>query len=252
MARPLPFLKRSLALLAVFIVLFFLFDDIIMPRYVQQGETTYVPDVVGMETEAALRVLEGAGLEGKEAEIRPDKTYPEGAVAMQIPPAGSEVKFGRGVYLTVSGGETLVRVPALRGRSVRDATLALEQIGLEIGEITYQISTRFPENTVIDQSIAEGTNVKGGSAVNVTASQGVSADRIPVPDVTRKSMTEAERILLQSGLTPGAITYQVNNDFLPNTVIDQFPRSGAFIARGEPVQLFVTQRSDRQETPFEN
>ncbi|HEX9614397.1 MAG TPA: PASTA domain-containing protein, partial [Bacteroidota bacterium] len=242
-----PLLKHSLIVFAALLVLFFLVDDIIMPRYVQQGETTYVPDVIGMETDEALRVLEAAGLEGKEAEIRPDKTYPEGTVAMQIPPAGAEVKYGRGVYLTVSGGETLVRVPALRGRSVRDATLALEQVGLKVGEITYQVSTQFPENTVIGQSIPEGTNVRGASSVSMLASQGASADRIPVPNLTRKSLSEAERILLQAGLTPGSITHQVNNDFLPNTVIDQFPRYGGFLARGESVQLFVTQRQEEQE-----
>lgn len=248
-ANFIPFLKKFLAVLAVFLVLFFLVDDIVMPRYVQQGETTYVPEVIGMETEEALRILKEAGLEGKEAEVRPDKNYPEGTVAVQTPPAGSEVKFGRGVYLTISGGEALVVVPSLRGRSLRDATLALERFGLKAGTVTYQVSTQFPENTVMDQSIADGTNVRSGTAVAITVSQGPSSDRVPVPNVTRKSLTEAERLLQQAGLTMGSITYQVNNAFLPNTVIDQYPRQGAFAVRGEAIQLFVTQRGDQ---PLEN
>jgi len=241
--------KRSLIFFGIVLILFFLMDDIIMPRYVQQGETTHVPEVVGMETEEALQMLADAGLEGKEAEVRPDKNYPEGTVAAQTPPSGAEVKFGRGVYLTISGGETLVTIPSLRGRSLRDAILALERFGLKTGETTYQVSTQFPENTVINQSPAQGTNVKGGTTVSITVSQGASVDRVPVPNVTRKSLGEAERLLLQAGLTVGNITLQVNNDFLPNTVIEQYPRQGTFAVRGEAIQLFVTQRG---EQPLEN
>ncbi|MEX2117103.1 MAG: PASTA domain-containing protein [Bacteroidota bacterium] len=245
----LSFGKRGLILFGILLILFFLVDNIVMPRYVQQGETTHVPEVVGMETEEALRILAEAGLEGKEAEMRPDKNYPEGTVAAQTPLSGAEVKFGRGVYLTISGGETLVTVPSLRGRSLRDAVLSLERFGLKTGETKYQVSTQFPENTVIDQFPGQGANVKSGTRVSITVSQGAIADRVPVPNVTRRSLGEAERLLLQAGLTVGIITMQVNNDFLPNTVIDQYPRQGTFAVRGEAIQLFVTQRG---EQPLEN
>jgi serine/threonine-protein kinase len=241
--------KRTFVFFGIILILFFLMDDIVMPRYVQQGETTHVPEVVGMEVEEALKIIAEAGLEGKEAEVRPDKNYPEGTVAAQTPPSGAEVKFGRGVYLTISGGETLVTVPSLRGRSLRDAQLALERFGLKAGETTYKVSTQFPENTVIDQYPAQGASVKSGASVSITVSQGPIADRVPVPNLTKKSLGEAERLLLQAGLTVGNVTLQVNNDFLPNTVIDQYPRHGTFAVRGEAIQLFVTQRG---EQPLEN
>lgn len=240
----LPLFKRLAIVAAIALVLFFVMDDVVMPRYVQQGQTTNVPDVVGLQADEAIRILEEAGLEGKKAEIRPDKRFPEGSVTVQTPPAGAEVKFGRGVYLTISGGETLIDVPALRGRSVRDAALALERYGLKLGEIQYKVSPQFPENTVIEQSVAENTKVRSGTVIAVVVSQGPSADRVPVPNVVRRSFSEAERILLQAGLTIGNITYQINNEMLPNTVIDQYPRSGSFASAGQPVELFVTQRGD--------
>ncbi|MEP0822065.1 MAG: PASTA domain-containing protein [Ignavibacterium sp.] len=248
--RFLSFLKRSSLVLLVAVAVFFIMDDIVMPRYVQQGETTYVPDVVGLPEEAAIQKIEAAGLEPKVAEIRPDKVNPEGTVSLQTPPAGAEVKFGRGVYLTLSGGETPATVPALRGRSIRDARLALEQVGLKIGEMTYEVSAQFPENTVMGQSVPAGTTVRSGTPVSLVVSQGPSADRLPVPNVIRKSLAEAERLILQAGFTIGNVTYQANNDILPNTVIDQYPREGNFAARGEPVQLFVTRRADTP--PLEN
>ncbi|MBI4417473.1 MAG: PASTA domain-containing protein [Ignavibacteriales bacterium] len=244
------FVKRTSLVLIMALAVFFIMDDIVMPRYVQQGETTYVPNVVGLSEEASIRALEEAGLKPKVAEIRPDKNHPEGTVSLQTPAGGSEVKFGRGIYLTISGGETPATVPALRGRSIRDARLALERFGLRIGELTYEVSTQFPENTVIDQSIPSGTTVHSGTTVSLTVSQGPSADRLPVPSVIRKSLTEAERLILRAGFTIGNITFQVNNDILPNTVIEQYPREGNFAPRGEAIQLFVTQRAEKP--PMEN
>ncbi len=230
-------------LLAVFL---FLLDSIIMPLYVQQGNTTRVPNVTGLPLQEALQTLENTGLEGKEAEIRLDRRYPVGTVAAQVPPPNSEVKFGRGVYLTVSGGEPQVVVPSLRGRSIRDASLTLEGAGLTLGSITYQVSTAFPENTVIEQSIMEGTKVSSSTLVHVTVSQGPSADRVPVPSVIRRTLTEAERIILQSGLVVGKVTYQPSPDLLPNTVIDQVPREGSFLSLGKAVDLYVASRPEER------
>lgn len=245
----LPALRKLAITGGILVILFFIFDDIIMPRYVRQGETTTVPNVIGMKVENALKMLSDSGLTGKESEIRPDKNYPEGTVAVQTPVAGEVVKYGRGIYLTVSGGETLNSVPTLRGKSIRDATLTLERYGLQLGIVTYQVSTEFPENTIIDQSIAEGTKVKAGTPIAVVASQGPSSDRVPVPDVTRKSLTEAERLLQKAGLKVGTITFQVSTTLLPNTVVDQYPRAGGFSSASEAVDLFVTQKPEQQTNP---
>ena len=165
-------------------------------------------------------------------------------VAVQNPTAGAEVKFGRNVYLTVSGWEMLVLVPSLRGKSIRDGTFTLERFGLNLGEIAYQVSQDFPENTIVDQGIPSGVNVRKGSRINIIVSQGRSVDRLPVPKVIMKTLTEAERIVLQQGFRVGNITYQINLDLLPNTVIDQYPRGGELAASGTAIDFFVAKRTD--------
>lgn len=232
--------------MAGFLVLFILVDDVVMPWYVEQGRTTTVPDVIGLPKEEALKRLENQGLIGKEFETRQDKQYPVGTVAQQNPLPGIEVKYGRGVYLTISGGEPHVSVPSLRGRSLRDAALALERFGLSLGRVDYEVSMNFPENTIIEQGIAEETKVPTGTQVPVIVSQGKSADRIPVPNVMRKSLVEAEKIILQLNLKVGNITFQPHPDLLPNTVIEQFPRSGSFVAVGQAIDLFVAQKPERR------
>jgi len=64
------------------------------------------------------------------------------------------VKHGRRVYLTLSGGEVMAIVPQLRGRSMRDAKFALERYGLQLGSISFEPSTLYPENTIVAQSFS--------------------------------------------------------------------------------------------------
>jgi len=239
-------LKISGISLGILLILFLLVNSIIMPLYTQQGRTTKVPVVVGLKLENAKEVLSQAGLTPREADTRIDKQYPIGTVALQNPSAGSEVKFGRGVYLTISGGEPLVKVPSLRGKSLRDARFTLERTALSLGNIIYQQSDEFPENTIIDQAFSEGTEVKNGSKIDVTVSQGSSSNKFPVPNVTLKSLTEGQRVLLQIGFRVGTIGYKLSSDLLPNTILDQNPKAGELISLDQPVNLVVAQQPEKK------
>ncbi|HTP12252.1 MAG TPA: PASTA domain-containing protein [Bacteroidota bacterium] len=242
------YLKQGGVVLAIFLVLLFVVNNLVMPYYVQQGKTTKVPSVVGENVDRALITLRQAGLTPRVAETRIDKQIPIGSVALQNPPGGSEVKFGRGVYLTVSGGEPLVDVPSLRGKSLRDARFTLERTALVLGTIQYRTSAEFPENTIIDQAIPEGTEVKNGSRIDVTVSQGRDSTKTPVPNVTMKSLVEAQKLLDQTGYKIGTVTYRMNPDLLPNTVLDQLPKGGELLSLGQPVSLIVSQKGEVKDS----
>jgi beta-lactam-binding protein with PASTA domain len=158
-------LKKPAIILGILIVVFYLFNNIIMPRYVQRGKTTKVPNVVGKPLDQAIKMLSDAGLVGKKAETRTDKQYPEGTVVVQTPPSEAEVKFGRGIYLTVSGGEPLVVVPGLRGLTLRAATFSLEKSSLALGTVKYELSEEYPQGNVIDQDIPENSKVPNGKVI---------------------------------------------------------------------------------------
>ena len=128
---------------------------------------------------------------------------------------------------------------------MRDARFTLERTALAVGNIVYQQSEEFPENTIIEQAIAEGTQVKNGSRIDVTVSQGRSSNKLPVPNVTMKSLTEAQKILGDIGFKVGAIAYKVSSDLLPNTVVDQSPNAGELLSLDQQVNLVVTQQSDK-------
>ncbi len=234
--------RRWAILLGLFVVAFFVVDDIVMPLYTAQGHSTTVPSVLGMTVGEAKEAIRSAGLVPREAETRPDKTYRVGTVAFQNPPPDAMVKYGRGIYLTISGGEVLVLVPTLRGKSLREATFTLERAGLRIGEVRYEPSDESFMNTVISQTIEPERKVRAGTSVGVLVSQGKVGEQRAVPNVTGRSLTEARKLLLQAGFVVGTISYQASLDLLPNTIIDQYPRPAEMARYGQTVDLFVAQK----------
>jgi beta-lactam-binding protein with PASTA domain len=226
------------------LIFFFLFDSILMPLYVQKGKTTKVPDVIGLSLEDAKQKIKEAGLDPKEAEYKNDKRYKIGTVILQNPIAESEVKRDRGVYLTISGGEELVDVPNLKGKSVREAAFNLENYNLKLGTISYEPSEEMFANTIIRQEIQPGSKIRSGNIINVTVSQGRSPDKHPVPDVSLKTLNEAEKILTDTGFRIGKTTYQTNIDILPNTILEQYPRAGELLQLGQPIDLIIAQKTD--------
>jgi len=230
---------RALWVLGGLLALFLLLNYVLLPMYVNHGSRHAVPRVVGLPFYEAKTVLDTARLTAVQGDTRPDPQYPAGTVTSQNPLPGAVVKEGRHVYLTLSGGEVLVGVPVLRGKSTRDARFALERNGLKLGEIAYENSDSFPENTIIDQSVRSDTKVAKGTFVGVTVSRGRGDHEVVVPSLIGKTLTEAEKLLEAAGLKVGIVTSQPSFNLLPNTIVDQFPRPGETAKPGSEVDLFV-------------
>jgi len=243
--------RRTLVMILGGIVASFVtLDKVVMPWYVDHGVTHQVPSVLGLDMDHAIEILQSAGLEAVQSETKPDPKARMGTVTAQNPPPDASVKQGRRVYLTVSGGEVLVQVPKLRGLSVRDARFALERAGLYLGVVNYAASETLFENTIIEQSFSSGEKIPKGSAVGVIVSSGMASKELRVPDLTGKTVAEAEKILAKEGLKVGRITYETGLNLIPNTIVDQFPRPQEQVSGGTVIDLFVA-RLDRgkEEVP---
>ncbi|MEX0736612.1 MAG: PASTA domain-containing protein, partial [Bacteroidota bacterium] len=125
-----------------------------------------------------------------------------------------------------------------------DATFTLERSGLTFGSMRYEPSDEYPQGTVIDQNVAEGTKVSANHVIDVVVSMGKSGERVQIPDVLRRSYSDAERLIIQAGLKIGNVTYQLSVDLLPNTVMDQYPRPGDLVLPGQPIDLFVSKKAE--------
>ncbi|HXX63288.1 MAG TPA: PASTA domain-containing protein [Bacteroidota bacterium] len=242
-----PWFRKLVLILAVALLLFILVNDVAMPLYVNHGGTFTVPNVTGLPLAQASALLEQSGFQPIEADHRPDPDRPPGTVIYQNPVSQSVVKHGRRVYLTVSGGEISVIVPQLRGRSMRDAKFALERYGLNLGSISYEASSGYPENTIVAQSVPADSRIGRGARINITVSSGSELGGVSVPNVTGKTVNEAEKILQSQGLNVGDISYQLSYELIPNTVVEQFPRAGETVPGGHKIALFVVKAGKPSE-----
>lgn len=240
-----PIVKKILIVFAAVIVLLILFDNLLLPWYVSSPETE-VPNVVGLTEDAAFERLEGADFEPVISDTTFDAKYVKGSIVFQNPEAKAVVKTGRRVHLYLSGGEPVVRVPSLKGKSLRDAKLSLERLGLKLGFVD-EVSSGNPRNMIFDQQYALGTPLKKGETVGVTVSIGQEGGTITVPDLIGKSLVEVQKILADSSLVIGKINYQRSFSLLPNTILDQYPSKGTKVNPGNAVDLFVTKTTETDE-----
>ena len=248
-----PLVKKLLIFLGIFISFILVFNFILMPLYVS-GSEVVVPNVIGMTQEEAVKTLEDDDFNPSIADTSFGVSLPPGSIFLQKPEAGKLVKEGRTVYLFISGGEQVISVPLLKGKSVRDARLSLERVGVKLGTIEEHASTQ-PKDMVFDQQFAEGTRIRKGQSVSISVSIGKGDGEIVVPDLIGKSLSEATRIISDSLLTVGKINYQISSTLLPNTVLDQYPAPGNKLNSGNTVDLFITKEGtiqDRSEYPVEN
>jgi serine/threonine-protein kinase len=241
------FKKIGIIIAGVIIFLLF-FNYLAMPWYVKHSKLNTVPNVVGLQFNDAKKILEDAGLNVKQGDVRYDDTKPIGIILEQNPPADQTVKSGRRVYLVVCGGEQMVEVPKLSGRSIRDAKFTLEQRGLELGSVVKKFSNQFPEEFVINQVIQPGSKVKKSTKIDVIISNGPQIGNIIIPDLVGKTLDEAKRIILERKLKVGKVTYQPS-DLPAGQVVDQYPKKDKSALENTAVDIFVTKVRPKIEIP---
>jgi len=244
-------LKKFGILLVIMLALMLLFNNILMPWYVKHSNLVKVPNVTGLNFLDAKKVLEQAGLDVKQGDVRYDESKPIGFVMDQAPAVDEMVKNGRRVYLTVCGGEQLMEVPRLIGKSERDARFTLVQRNLQVGEVVRKFTTEQPEDVVVSQVIQPGSKVKKGTKVDLIISNGALLGNIIIPDLIGKKLADAKKIIEEKKLKVGKITYQ-SSDLPIGQVIDQYPKKDKSAKDNTPVDLFIAKKKIDNDKAFED
>lgn len=154
---------RNLLMAFAFIMLLVVGASISLRIITRHGKTVIAPDFTNL-TVAQAEVL---AKENKVAVKVVDSVFVRrlngGVVYRQQPKAGSTVKKGRSIFLTINSVvPRKVVMPNLFGYSVTEARSELQNRGLNMGYLSYvkDIAT----NTVLDQSV-DGVEVKAGDLV---------------------------------------------------------------------------------------
>ncbi|THV31224.1 Stk1 family PASTA domain-containing Ser/Thr kinase [Glycomyces paridis] len=190
-----------------------------------------VPDVLGMTEEEARTAL--APFTDEVDVVRDYSTeYKAGEVMATDPPVNEEVKAGTAVTLTVSDGHPPLRVPDTVGMTEEDAVAALDEAGLEVGEVTERTSDTIDEGLVIEQDPVPDTPVGPDDPVNLVVSSG--PELVLVPDVVGLDIKEATEELEALGFE--VKTAQI---WFTGTVFDQSVNGGERAEKGAEIWLWA-------------
>jgi eukaryotic-like serine/threonine-protein kinase len=193
-----------------------------------------VPSVEGQTRTQAIRTLEKAGFDVTVSAESSD-TVPDGTAIRTFPRQGTSVERNSRVTLKVSSGPEQVQVPDVTGLSRGSAEDTLTAEGLKVS-VREEPSDK-PEDEVVSQDPAAGTEVDSGARVTITVSTG--PEQVAVPDVVGLGPSDAVGELKAAGLKPVRRERPTLEEAEDGLVLEQAPTSGGQADKGSSVVIYV-------------
>ena len=153
-------------------------SNLVIQVYVAaEPEKVPMKDLVGMEYRQARVLLTDMGLDLKiTTETVSSDKYGADAVIETVPAADEPLVAGQTVILRVSTGPETVTVPTFTGQDIANAVQNAQDLGLTVGEITYDTFSFAPQGQVIEQTIKPTSEVPGGKKISFTVSGQKNSD----------------------------------------------------------------------------
>jgi hypothetical protein len=236
-----PFFLALLLWIIMGAAAYFLVNLLAMPYVAGKFKgTVKVPALVSLPPEQAKDILVKDGLIymlDSTGDYSADVAA--GRILSQYPETGTEVKKGRRIWVKISKGYKSVELPPLRGLSLRQAEITLQQLGLKVGRVREVRNSLIPSGAVIGTSPGAKATLEKGREVNIELSQGTEAAPSGMPSLVGMSLGQAKQEIKKLDLNLGKITYKKEAHSLPNTVLSQTPAAGGDF-QGRKVDLVVS------------
>lgn len=170
------------------------------------GREVAVPKFIGMTPAEADRLALTNGLTIQIENRFFSTEVPAGRILNQVPAPGDKVRRGWRVRLAESMGPQRVTVPNVVGQSLRAAEINLGRRGLQVGTVTIAHLPGTVGDTVVAQSpSAEAEGVSSPKVNLVVASADADAQALLMPDLLGRSLDDATRVVVSSGLRLGKV-----------------------------------------------
>lgn len=208
-----------------------------------------VPDFSNLTVQEAAALASQSGVRVEVTDSVFVNRMQKGAVYRQNPRAGSKVKDGRRVILTINATNSKkVTMPNLIGYSMRQAMAELQSRGLVLGKLIYvdDIAT----NNVLKQlkgnrEIEPGVMVESESVINLVVGLNSSDSETYIPDVLGLKYISAIDAVHGNSLNISKLRFDKTvkdySDSLSAVVYKQNPEpSEHSVKMGEDVTLYLT------------
>lgn len=234
---------------AVFLAAVILGSNILLKTVTRHNEEINVPDLSGMTEAEAEKYLAARGMKSEVTDSVYIKRMERGVVYRQNPEAGSHVKKGRRILLTINAvNPKKVTMPNLVGYSLRQAKAELLSRGLNLGTLIYvdDIAT----NNVLKQlygnrEIKPGMPVESESRIDLVVGLNSMDNMTYVPYVTGLKYINAVSAVQDNSLNIQDLifdnTVRDYSDSLDAVVYRQTPEiSEEPLLMGSSVTLYLT------------
>lgn len=255
------------------LLLFFFY--IYLPTTTNHGETLTVPNLEGIPFEEVDEFLTKRHLRyevTKDSSFTPK--YPAHTILQQDPSPNSKVKENRKIYITLNMSRPpSTRMPCLIDGSIKNAQAVLRSSGLRLGEIRYKPALGL--NAVLSQvyqnkeyknceDINQGIDIPKGSKIDLIAANGLGRITFPAPNLVGMQYSEAEFILIGSGLKLGTVVFEeigpdlliaedslhttlTVDDLVAGMIFQQEPGSDEEVRIGTRINLWVAGSREEYE-----
>lgn len=222
---------RNLIGAVVFFAVLLIAATVILGIITHHGQTIEVPDLTNMSVDNARHEASREDLRIEVIDSIYVRRMQKGAVYSQNPKAGTKVKKGRRIMLTINAmNAKKVSMPNLVGYSMRQAKAELNARGLALGKLIYvnDIAT----NNVLRQiyhnrEIRPGRQIETGSEIDLQVGLNPSDNMTYVPNVKGMKYLRAVDAVHENSLNLGKVVFDktVKNytDSLNATVYKQSP-----------------------------
>jgi beta-lactam-binding protein with PASTA domain/tRNA A-37 threonylcarbamoyl transferase component Bud32 len=241
--RWVPWLLVALLLAAAGIAGWYVFSQI--QDQLAANEPVAVPNVVGLREEAAVTLIQNAGLE-PDVQRAANADAEKGRVFDQNPNPGNRIQKGDRVTLLVSIGPPKTSVPDVVGMNYGDAVQALNDVNLKATK--HEVFSQKPVGKVISQDPPAGEQVVEGTEIVLDVSRG--AKQVAVPNVVGMSEDNATTTLQQAGFEVSSTS--APSDSTPEGIVsDQSPDGGTQATKGSTVAITVSSGPSTTTVPDE-
>lgn len=196
-----------------------------------------VPNLIGMTMDEAEKAASAVDLKVvKVKEVKNDAKT--GTIVESNPTAGSSVKKGSTIEVTVSGGEKIFMVDLVEDE-LSDAKSKLESLGLKNIKVKYDYSDEIPEGKVMSQDPNSGVEVDKNTKITLVVSKGKKVETVKVPSLIGMSESDAKDKLISLGFKVSVETQATTDQSKDGKVVGQSADAGATANPGDTITLQV-------------
>lgn len=215
--------------------------------YVSTGsEQIAIPEVVGIQREAAELQLKNAGLINVVANPEETSDSEPGTVLSVLPTQGTKVAPTDLVTIRYAAAPSEVAIPDVTGSTVETAIEKLQAAGFQIGEKQFETSETVADGRVI--GTRPSSSALKGAVLALRISSGSANVRVPavkgLAEATARAAIEAVGLKVDASTADVSATPEQDG-----LVISAVPGAGEPVQKGSSVQIVIGAVRETTTTP---